>query len=102
MPRLTKNNIISPAAAFASRQTINNNTMKREFVFPLIVGLILGGLIMLFWQFNARLNNAANAMAQIETAVTQNTKTVSDIVTFINNASGQAQPAATPATNATK
>lgn len=93
MPRLTKNNIISPAAAFASRRELSNNTMKREFVFPLVVGLILGGLIMIFWQFNARLNNAANAMAQIESAVSQNTKTVSDIVTFINNASGQAQQA---------
>ncbi len=101
MPRLTKNNIISPAAAFASRRELNNKTMKREFVFPLIVGLILGGLIMVFWQFNTRLNNAANAMAQIETAVSQNTKTVSDIVTFINNASGQAQQN-TPAASATK
>lgn len=74
--------------------------MKREFVFPLVVGLILGGLLMIFWQFNARLNNAANAMVQIETAVSQNTKTVADIVAFINNANGQAQqatPAATPA-----
>lgn len=101
MPRLTKNNIISPAAAFASRRELNNKTMKREFVFPLIVGIILGGLVMVFWQFNARLNNAANAMAQIEAAVSQNTKTVSDIVTFINNASGQAKQAA-PADSATK
>lgn len=97
MPRLTKNNIISPAAAFASRRELNNKTMKREFVFPLVVGLILGGLVMVFWQFNARLNNAANAMAQIEAAVTQNTKAVSDIVTFINNASGQGQQAASAA-----
>ncbi len=76
--------------------------MKREFVFPLVVGLIFGGLLMIFWQFNARLNNAANAMAQIETAVTQNTKTVADIVAFINNASGQAQQQAAPAADATK
>ena len=98
MPRLTKTNIISPAAAFASRRALSNKTMKKEFVFPLIVGLILGGLVMIFWQFNTRLNNAANAMAQIEAAVTQNTKTVSDIVTFINNASGQSQQQA-PADN---
>ena len=101
MPRLTKNNKISPAAAFASRRELNNKTMKREFVFPLVVGLILGGLVMVFWQFNTRLNNAANAMAQIEAAVSQNTKAVSDIVTFINNASGQGQPT-TPTTPAVK
>ncbi len=94
MPRLTKNNITSPAAAFAARRELNNKTMKREFVFPLVVGLILGGLVMVFWQFNTRLNNAANAMAQIEAAVSQNTKAVSDIVTFINNASGQGQQTA--------
>ena len=98
MPRLTKTNIKSPAASFVPRQTINNKTMKREFVFPLVIGLILGGLVMIFWQFNTRLNNAANAMAQIEAAVNQNTKAVSDIVTFINNASGQAQQQAPSAT----
>lgn len=65
--------------------------MKRDFVFPLVLGLIIGGLIMMFWQFNTRLNNAANAMAQIQSAVDQNTKAVGDIVTFINNASGQGQ-----------
>ncbi len=99
MPRLTKSNIINPAAAYAPRPNINNNPMKKEFVFPLVVGLILGGLVMIFWQFNTRLNNAAAAMAQIETAVNQNTKAVSDIVTFINNASGQNKQAApeTPA-----
>ncbi len=91
MPRLTKSNVINSAAAFVSRPNINNNPMKREFIFPLVVGLILGGLVMIFWQFNVRLNNAANAMAQIEAAVNQNTKAVGDIVTFINNASGQNQ-----------
>lgn len=91
MPRLTKTNIISQGAAFASRRTINNKTMKRDFVFPLVLGLIIGGLVMMFWQFNTRLNNAANAMAQIQSAVDQNTKAVGDIVTFINNASGQGQ-----------
>jgi hypothetical protein len=60
--------------------------MKREFVFPLIVGLILGGLIMIFWQFNARLDNVTAAMVQLEQASDQNTKTVGQIVTFINGA----------------
>ena len=88
MPRLIKNNIIKSAAAFAPRQELNNKTMKKEFIFPMIVGLLIGGLIMIFWQFNTRLNNAANAMAQLEAATAQNTKTVGEIVTFINNASG--------------
>jgi len=72
--------------------------MKREFVFPLVVGVILGALVMIFWQFNARLSNVSGAMAQLEQATNQNTKTVSDIVTFINQATGanNATPAATP------
>ena len=72
--------------------------MKREFVFPLVVGIILGGLLMIFWQFNSRLSNIAAGVVQLEQATSQNTKTVGDIVTFINNATGQkggAAPAAT-------
>lgn len=88
MPRLIKNNIKSPVTNFSSYRTNNNNTMKRELVFPLIVGLLLGALVMIFWQFNARLNNELNATAQLEAATAQNTKTVNDIVAFINQATG--------------
>lgn len=73
--------------------------MKRELVFPLIVGVVAGVLIMMFWQFNARLSNVSNAMVQLEAATNQNTKTVGDIVAFINNATGQkAGGTETPAT----
>lgn len=101
MPKLIKNNIINPVRTIKPRRELNNNTMKREFVFPLIVGVILGALVMIFWQFNSRLNNVMAGMSQIEQATVQNTKTVGDVVTFINNATGQngakAAPAATPA-----
>ncbi len=75
--------------------------MKREFIFPLVVGLILGALVMIFWQFNSRLNNVAVGVTQLEQATAQNSKTVADIVTFINNATGQNKGAAAAATNAT-
>jgi len=88
-------------AKIIKNNNINNNFMKREFVFPMVVGIILGGLLMIFWQFNARLSNIAAGVVQLEQATSQNTKTVGDIVTFINNATGQkgAAPAAaeTPA-----
>jgi len=94
MARLIKvNNISSPARTSRSGRQLNNNTMKKDFVFPLIIGLILGGLLMMFWQFNARLNNARVAVSQLEQATAQNTKTVSDIVAFINQATGQNQAA---------
>jgi ABC-type enterochelin transport system permease subunit len=96
MPRLIKNNIKSPVETISFRRELNNKTMKRELVFPLIVGIILGGLVMIFWQFNARLNNQIVAMNQLQQATAQNTKNVTDIVTFINNATGANKtPAAT-------
>ncbi len=75
----------------ASRRTLNNNSMRREFVFPLIVGIILGALVMIFWQFNARLNAQMAAMSQLQQATAQNTKTTNDIVSFINQATGANQ-----------
>lgn len=93
----TKINISNPVRTINSGRQLANNTMKREFVFPLVIGLILGGLLMMFWQFNARLNNASAALSQLEQATTQNTKTVTDIVAFINQATGANK---TPATNA--
>ncbi|MFA5023498.1 MAG: hypothetical protein WC523_00875 [Patescibacteria group bacterium] len=71
--------------------------MRREFVFPLIVGVILGALLMMFWQFNARLVNIGTGLNQLEQATAQNTKTVNDIVAFINQATGANNQAATPA-----
>lgn len=97
MPRLINNNIKSSVGVVNSRRTLNNNTMRREFVFPLIVGIILGGLVMIFWQFNNRLNAQLSAMSQLQQATAQNSKTVNDIVTFINQATGQNQAAQTPA-----
>lgn len=90
-----KNNLKSSVINVSSyRANNNNNTMRREIVFPLILGLILGALVMIFWQFNARLNNELAATAQLEQATAQNTKTVNDIVAFINQATGANKGAA--------
>lgn len=89
-----KNNLKSSIENLGSRRELNKNTMKREYVFPLIVGVILGGLVMIFWQFTARLNNITNLVAQLDQATAQNTKTVNDIVAFINQATaGNKTPA---------
>lgn len=92
-------NLTGSTGALGYRRYQDNNTMKREFVFPLVVGVILGGLLMLFWQFNARLNNVAAGVSQLGQATTQNTQTVNDIVNFINGATGQNQNGQAPATN---
>ncbi|MDD2680605.1 MAG: hypothetical protein PHE20_00705 [Patescibacteria group bacterium] len=78
--------------------------MKKELVFPLIVGLVLGVLIMLFWQLNVKMNNGSARLAQLEQATNANTQAVTEIVSFINQATGQTgangaaqTPEATPA-----
>jgi uncharacterized membrane-anchored protein YhcB (DUF1043 family) len=71
--------------------------MKKEFVFPLVVGIILGALVMIFWQFNVRLTNINVAMTQLEQATNQNTNTISSVVSFINQATGANKAATTPA-----
>lgn len=75
----------------------NNKNMKRENLFPLIMGIILGVLVMLFWQFNMKLNDQRARLAQLEQATSVNSKTLGDIVNFINGATQKAAPAATPA-----
>jgi len=64
--------------------------MRRELVFPLIVGLILGALVMIFWQFNVRLNNQMAAMSQLDQATSQNTQTISSIVSFLQKGTAAA------------
>ncbi len=93
MPRLINKTLnISTRNPRLSR--IDNNTnknMKKDFIFPLIVGLILGALVMLFWQFNARLNSVRAALTQLDSATAQNTNSVNEIVNFINQATGGQQ-----------
>ncbi|HPY08917.1 MAG: hypothetical protein ACOX0H_02745 [Patescibacteria group bacterium] len=101
MPRIIiKNkNIKSPArTSSAARGLSNDNSMKKEYVFPLIVGLIFGVLAMIFWQFTARLNVQNTRLAQLEQITNQNTQSVNDIIAFINQATagtGTETPAVT-------
>jgi len=84
---------------YASRRSLNKTnykTMKREAIFPLIVGIIVGGLVMIFWQFNVRLNNVAVGVNQLNQATSQNSKTVGDIVNFLNGNNKKAGNPATP------
>ncbi len=63
--------------------------MKKELVFPLIAGLILGVLVMLFLQLNSKLNGNATRLTALEQATNSNTQAVSEIVSFINQATGK-------------
>jgi uncharacterized membrane protein YvbJ len=76
-----------------SNSNITLNTMRRETIIPLAIGLLLGALIMVFVQFNNRLNNNAIILSQLEQATAANTKNVTDVINFINQAQGGAQAA---------
>jgi hypothetical protein len=65
--------------------------MKKELVFPLIAGIVLGVLAMLFWQLGSRINNNSLRLAQLEQASMQNSTALSEVVNFINQATGQGQ-----------
>lgn len=75
----------------SSSSDITLNTMRRETIMPLAIGLLLGALIMIFVQFNNRLNNNAVILSQLEQATAANTKNVTDVINFINQAQGGAQ-----------
>lgn len=74
--------------------------MKKELVFPLIAGIVLGVLVMLFWQLGARINNNSIRLSQLEQASAQNSQALGEVVNFINQATGQGQEQANPATPA--
>ena len=62
--------------------------MKRESVFPLVIGIVIGLLVMIFWQFTSRLNSASSAILQLEQAAAQNTQTLNQVVSYLNQATG--------------
>lgn len=72
-------------------------TMRRETIIPLVIGLLLGALFVIFFNFTARLNNNAVLISQLEQATASNTKNVTDVINFINQAQGGTQGTNTPA-----
>lgn len=74
--------------------------MKKELIFPLIAGIVVGILIMLFWQMSARMTNTNARLSQLEQATAQNSQALTEVIGFINQATGQTQgqtSATTPA-----
>lgn len=94
MPIKNNKSNLKTRRTISSRSLKNNNlnnNMKKDFVLPLIAGLALGALLMMFWQFNVRLNNTRASLAQIEQVTAQNSQSINEVINFINQVSGQAQ-----------
>lgn len=92
-----KNNNKRVPGSIKSGRNLTSNIMRRETIAPLVIGLLLGALFVVFFQFNSRLNNNSIMLSQLEQATASNTKNVSDVISFINNATKGQQPANTPA-----
>ena len=90
----------SPSSRRRRTETVNQNLMKKEAVIPFVIGLLVGAMFVVFFQFNARLNNNAMILSQLDQATAANTKNVNDVITFINGLQAPAgTPTSTPAAN---
>jgi hypothetical protein len=100
-----KNNYKRPVRRkITSTSALTFNTMRRETIIPLVIGLLVGALFVIFFEFNARLNSNSVVISQLEQATASNTKNVTDVINFINSAQKGAAgttatetPATTPA-----
>jgi len=69
--------------------------MRREYIAPLVVGILVGVVVMFFVQFSIKLVDQKTRLTQIETAVANNSTTISEVVSFIQ----KSQNAGTQGTN---
>ncbi len=60
--------------------------MNKDQLFPLIFGLILGVLLMFFWNLGVNLNNQNLRLSQLEQVSIENSRRTAEIVNFINSA----------------
>lgn len=65
--------------------------MKKESLFPLIFGLILGVLLMFFWQLGVKLNEQNTRLKNIEQVSQANSQTIQEIINFISAATSPSQ-----------
>lgn len=68
-----------------------NKNMNKDLIFPMIVGVLLGAMIMIFWQFNSRLNNVRAALVQLDQVTSQNSGAVNEVVNFLNQSTNPDQ-----------
>ncbi len=69
--------------------------MNRENIAPLVVGILVGVVVMFFVQFSLKLDQQKTRLDQIEVAAANNSKTIGQVVDFIQKAQSGGQQAAT-------
>ncbi len=63
--------------------------MNKDQLFPLIFGLVLGVLLMFFWNLGASLNNQSMRLSQLEQVAIENQQRVEQIITWLQTPAGQ-------------
>ncbi len=58
--------------------------MNKDQLFSLIFGLVLGILLMFFWNLGASLNNQNMRLMQLEQVATENSQRTDQIINFLN------------------
>lgn len=71
--------------------------MKKESIMYLVSGLIIGALVMLFFQFNTKLTAQKTRLDQLEQANQVNTDTVNQVVNFLSGSTQGQTASSTPA-----
>jgi uncharacterized membrane protein YvbJ len=74
--------------------------MKKENIINFVIGLLVGALFVVFFQFNARLNNNSLVVSQLDQAVATNTQNLNDVISFLNSSAQQTTGTETPSTPA--
>lgn len=70
--------------------------MKKENIINFVIGLLVGALFVVFFQFNARLNNNSLVVSQLDQAVATNTQNLNDVISFLNSSAQQTTGTETP------
>ncbi len=60
--------------------------MNKEQIYYLVFGLVLGILLMFFWNLGSSLNNQNARLSQLEQVAGVNSQTITEVVNFINTA----------------
>ncbi len=63
--------------------------MKNEQLITLIFGLILGVLLMFFWNLGSSLNNQNIHLNQLEQVTQNNSQSINEVINFINSITAQ-------------
>lgn len=57
--------------------------MNKDQLFPLIFGLVLGVLLMFFWNLGSSLNNQSMRISQLEQAANSNSQNIAEVINFL-------------------